>query len=100
MTYIDPIESSPDNYRVLLENEHVRMLEMILPAGESDNEHSHPDECVYFITGGKARIADGNGETMEAELPDGATMWHPAWTHTVTNTGETEIRAIIVESNK
>ncbi len=100
MTYIDPIESSPDNYRVLLENEHVRMLEMILPAGESDNEHSHPDECVYFITGGKARIADGNGETMEAELPDGATMWHPAWTHTVTNTGETEIRAVIVESKK
>ena len=100
MTYIDPIDSSPDHYKVLLENEHVRILEMIVPAGEADNEHSHHDEAVYFITGGKAKIVEGNGETMEAEFPDGATMWHPAWTHQVTNTGDTEIRAIIVESKK
>ena len=100
MAYIDPIESSPDHYKVLLENEHVRMLEMIIPAGEADNQHSHPDETVYFITGGNAKIVEENGDTMEAELPDGATMWHPAWTHQVTNTGDTEIRAIIVESKK
>ena len=73
MTYIDPVESSPDHYKVLLENEHVRMLEMIVPVGEADNEHSHPDETVYFIAGGKASIVDQNGDTMEAELPDGAT---------------------------
>ena len=100
MTYIDPTESSPDNYKVILENDHVRMLEMTLPAGTSDNQHSHLDESVYFISGGKASIVDGDGETMEAELPDGTTMWHPAWTHTVTNTGDTEIRAIIVESKR
>ena len=80
MPYIDPIDSSPDHYTVLLENEHVRMLEMIVPAGESDNLHSHPDETVYFITGGKASVTV-DGESMEMELPDGATMWHEAWTH-------------------
>lgn len=98
MPYIDPVESSPDNYKVLEENEHVRMLEMIVPAGESDELHSHPDEAVYFITGGKARVTMENGEQVEMELPDGATMLHPAWTHQVTNTGDTEIRAIIVET--
>jgi quercetin dioxygenase-like cupin family protein len=97
---IDPVESSPDNYKVLLENEHVRMLEMIVPAGGSDNKHSHPDETVYFITGGKTSIVDENGDTMEAELSGGATKWHPAWTHQVTNTGDTEIRAFIVDSKK
>jgi hypothetical protein len=35
---------------------------------------------------------------MEAELPDGHIMWHEAWTHTVTNRGDSEIKAIIVES--
>ena len=99
VTYIDPVESSPDNYKVLLENEHVRMLEMIVPAGASDNEHSHLDETVYFITGGTAKVTV-DGESMEMELPDGATMWHEAWTHQVTNVGDTEIRAIIVESKK
>ena len=97
---IDPVESSPDNYKVLLENEHVRMLEMIVPAEGSDNKHSHPDETAYFITGGKTSVVDENGDTMEAELPGGATKWHPVWTHQVTNTGDTKIRAIIVDSKK
>ncbi len=97
MAYIDPVESSPNNYKVLQENDHVRMLEMVVPAGESDVLHSHPDEAVYFITGGKARVTV-NGEEMEMELPDGASMLHEAWTHQVTNIGDTEIRAIIVET--
>lgn len=97
MTYIDPIESSPAHYKVLEENDEVRMLEMTVPAGESDNLHSHPNEAVYFITGGKARVTV-DGEQMEMELPDGATMLHEAWTHQVTNIGDIEIRAIIVES--
>ncbi len=97
MPYIDPVESSPNNYKVLQENDQVRMLEMIVPPGESDNLHSHPDEAVYFITGGKARVTVGD-EQVEMELPDGASMLHEAWTHQVTNIGDTEIRAIIVET--
>jgi beta-alanine degradation protein BauB len=97
MPYIDPVESSPNNYKVLQENDQVRMLEMIVPPGESDNLHSHPDEAVYFITGGKARVTVGD-EQVEMELPDGASMLHEAWTHQVTNVGDTEIRAIIVET--
>ena len=54
------------------------MLEMIVPAGASDVLHSHPDEAVYFITGGKARVTMENGEQVEMELPDGATMLHEA----------------------
>ena len=53
MEYKDPIEVSPDNYRLLLEDGDYRLVEMSLPAGTSDIEHSHPDEMVYFITGGK-----------------------------------------------
>jgi len=98
MPYIDPTESSPDNYKVLEENEHVRMLEMIVPAVASDELHSHPNEAVYFITGGKARVTLENGEQVEMELPDGASMLHEAWTHQVTNIGDTEIRSITVES--
>ncbi len=98
MTYIDPVQASPDNYKVIFENEHVRVLEMNVPAGQSDNEHSHPAETVYFISGGKAKIDLPGGESMEAELPDGTVMWHEPWTHQVSNVGSTDIRAIIVEN--
>ena len=98
MAYIDPVKSSPDNYKVLLENDHVRVLEMNLKAGETDNTHSHPDETVYFVTGSKVKIHLPDGGAMEADIPDGHVMWHEAWTHTVENVGSTDIKAIVVEN--
>jgi mannose-6-phosphate isomerase-like protein (cupin superfamily) len=98
MTYIDPIQASPGNYRLLLQNEHVRVLEMTLPAGESDTNHSHPAETVYFVRGGRARIYLAGGDSAEVDLPDGHVMWHEPWTHRVENIGTSDIRAVIVES--
>ena len=97
MNYIDPTTASPDNYKLLLENEQVRVMEMTLPAGTSDTQHSHNDETVYFLSGGKLKIHLPDGQAVEAELPDGHVMWHEAWTHTVENVGNTDVRAIIVE---
>ncbi len=98
MTYIDPVEVAGDHYSVMLENEHVRVLEMKLAAGEIDNQHSHPSETVYFITGGKVKFHLPDGETAEAEVPDGGVIWHEEWTHRVENIGSTDIHAIIVEA--
>lgn len=98
MPYIDPVKVSPRNYRVLLENEHVRVLEMNLTAGEADKMHSHPSETVYFISGGRVRVHLPDGATPELELPDGFVMWHEAWTHRIESIGTSDIKAIIVES--
>ncbi len=100
MTYIDPVKVSPSNYKVLLENDHVRVLEMHLRAREKDEVHSHPAETVYFITGGKAKIHLPDGQTVDAELPDGHVMWNDAWTHQVENVGTSDIQAIIVEDQR
>lgn len=98
MAYIDPTKVSPANYKVLLENGHVRVLQMSLNAGESDKMHSHPPETVYFIKGGKVNIHLPDGKIVSAEIPDGHVMWHEAWTHRVENVGASNVRAIIVES--
>ena len=98
MAYIDPCEVSADHYKVIFNNEHLRVVEMTLPAGAKDNEHSHPNETVYFITGGKVRITMENGESMEADIPDGHVMDHEPWTHQVSNIGSTDIRAILYET--
>jgi len=96
-SYIDPIKVSGAHYRVLLENDRVRVIEMNLPAGEKDNEHSHPAETVYFLQGSKVRVHLPGGETADLEFPDGHIMWHEPWTHQVENIGTRDIRAIIVE---
>ena len=89
---------SSKNYKVLLENDQVRVLQMDLKAGESDVTHSHPSETVYFVKGGKAKIHLSDGGAMEADIPDGHVMWHEEWTHRVENQGTTDILAIIVEN--
>ena len=97
MEYLDPVEVSPENYKLLLDNDHVRVLQMTLKAGESDVTHSHRNETVYFESGGKVVVHLPDGGTAELEPPDGFVMWHEAWTHRVQNVGTTDIRAIIVE---
>jgi quercetin dioxygenase-like cupin family protein len=98
MTYGDPVQVSPSNYRLLLENDQVRVLEMTLRAGEHDETHSHPAETVYSICGGEARITLADGGSAELDLADGHVMWHEPWTHQVENVGDSEIRAVIVET--
>ena len=83
---------------VLLENEHVRIILMTLKAGESDQQHSHRDESVYFIKGGKLRVHMPAGESVELEMPDGGVMWHEEWTHRVENIGDTDLQAVVVET--
>ncbi len=89
MAYIDPCDVSPDYYKKLFDNETLRVVEMTLPAGHKDTQHSHPNETVYFIKGGKVRIYVGD-DSMEADIPDGHVIHHEAWTHTVENIGDTD----------
>ncbi|MDA0988196.1 MAG: hypothetical protein O2783_03490 [Chloroflexi bacterium] len=97
MTYIDPVQVSSKNYKTVLENAQVRVLEMNLSAGETDVTHSHPSEIAYFVSGGKVKIHLPGGDAMEADIPDGHVMWHEEWTHQVENVGTSDIKAIVVE---
>lgn len=95
-TYIDPVVAASEHYTLLQDGERARMIEMRLPPGARDNEHSHPNEFVYFIKGSQARIRVSD-EEMELDIPDGMVMEHEPWTHSVENIGDTEIVAIIFE---
>lgn len=90
-------EASPDRYEVLEDNDEVLVLKMVLKPGESDAMHQHRNETVYFQQGGKLTISLPDGKSVDAEVPDGHVMWHEAWVHQVTNSGSTDVVAIIVE---
>ena len=94
--YIDATVAAADHYKLLSQEGDLRVIQMELPAGEQDNLHSHHNETVYFLSGGKAMIHVGD-QVVNAEIPDGHVMHHGPWTHSVKNAGEAAIRAIIVE---
>src|SRR2546421_13084315 len=93
----DPVKTSPQYYRVLLENDQVRVLEYHLKAGEKEPMHSHPVGVVYVLGGAKLKFSYPDGRTEERAAATGETIWREPTTHAVENIGDTEAHAIAVD---
>jgi quercetin dioxygenase-like cupin family protein len=93
----DPVATSPQYYKVLLENEQVRVLEYRLKPGEREPVHSHPAGVVYVLSGGKMKFTYPDGHSEERTAAAGETIWREPVTHAVENIGDTEAHAIAVD---
>lgn len=96
--HIEVTEVSPDIYTVLLENEHVRVLEYLIEPGEKEAWHTHPPKVSYIISGGTLRITTEGGDSFVADEESGNTAWMGAvGRHFGENIGTTPIRIVLVE---
>lgn len=93
----DAVKVAPHVYKVLFENERVRMLEASMEPGGSSEMHSHPDYLVYMLADGKVKFTTPSGETAEVELAAGTSLWREAEEHSTDNVGETAIHALFFE---
>ena len=96
-TAADAVTVAPHVYKVLLENDRVRVLEVRANPGDKTEMHSHPANVAIAITDGKYRFTSPDGQTTEAELKAGQVMYFDAVEHAGEFTGTTEARALIVE---
>ena len=95
---IDPVVVSPDMYKVLLENQHVRVVEYEVLPGQKDNWHTHPAKVSYIVAGGSLRITPEQGESFIVEEKTGSTTWFEAvGKHFGENVGQTPVRIVFVE---
>jgi beta-alanine degradation protein BauB len=93
----DPVKTSPQYYKVLLENDLVRVLEYRLKAGEKEPMHSHPAGVVYVLSGAKLRFSYPDGRREERAAATRETIWREPTTHAVENAGDTEAHAIAID---
>ncbi|MDQ6949081.1 MAG: cytoplasmic protein [Actinomycetota bacterium] len=93
----DAAEAAPHIYKVLFENERVRLLDVRMKPGDESAQHSHPDYVLYALKGGKVKLSDASGQSAEVDVPDGATMWRDAEEHSALNIGTTELHALFLE---
>lgn len=93
----DPACTDPDKYKVVFENEHVRVLEYVDHPGDRTTPHAHPDSVMYTLSGFRRRLYDGNGESRDVEIAAGTTGWLPAQRHAGHNIGDTDTHVIFVE---
>ncbi len=97
-TAIDVLEASPDKYKLVLENEYVRVIEYTLKPGEKDNPHTHPPKTSYVISGGIFRVYPENEKPFDYVEVQGVTEWSDKTTkHYVENIGNTTITILLTE---
>jgi len=92
----DPITTNPALYRVVFENERVRVLEYLDQPGEQTTPHSHPDSVMITASDFDRRLVHGAQEAV-VRIQAGAVRWLDAQTHSGHNIGTTPTHAFFVE---
>lgn len=82
---------------VKFENEHVRVLELLLKPGQSERQHSHPQYVLYPLNDYRVRNTNADGTVRVFERKAGDVFWGGPITHGGENVGTTDVHAIIVE---
>ena len=96
----DVAKVSPDQYKVIFENDKVRVMDDLSKPGDKADWHSHPDMLIYVLEGGKSKTTFKDGKTTTREFKKGTTVWQDAVTHATENVGKTKIHLILVELKK
>ena len=92
----DPVKVAPNNFKVLLDNDRVRVLEF-RSKGEQIPMHSHPDCVIYNFVTGKTKYTAPDGKTTERESKAGDVTWRDAESHASQFIGTGEAHALLVE---
>jgi quercetin dioxygenase-like cupin family protein len=97
---IDPVSVSPDMYKVLLENENVRVVQYTIDPGQRDQIHTHPPKVSYVLKGGTLRISLGDTSFVSEDHP-GETVFRGAVPrHYAANVGTTPVSIVLIEPRK
>jgi beta-alanine degradation protein BauB len=96
----DPAQTDGDKYKVIFENERVRVLEYKDKPGDKTHEHSHPAFVLYALVPFKRRISLPDGKAMLREFKAGDVLYSDAQTHIGENVGSTPTHVIMVELKK
>ena len=95
----DAVAANP-SYRVLLENDRVRVIEYRSRPGRGvcgEGLHWHPAHVTVNLTPARFRYTPEGGQTQTGEVPAGIVLWEEAGAHAAENIGGWNTHLVIVE---
>lgn len=96
----DAVQTDGDKYKVILENECVRVLDYHDSPGEKTHQHRHPAFVLYALSAFKRTVTLPDGKVLTREFKAGDAMWSDAQTHIGENIGQSPTHVVIVEFKK
>lgn len=96
----DPAKSRPDEFRVVLENDKVRVLHLVSRPGKpvcGVGRHTHPAHLTIALSDARVRVTLPDGTKIVGTQKLGDVAWSEPDDHTTENVGGSSIRALLVE---
>ncbi|HKT70291.1 MAG TPA: hypothetical protein VJP83_12680 [Terriglobales bacterium] len=94
----DAAQLAPQMYKVILDNDKVRVSDYHIRPGDKEPMHSHPTGVVvYYFTDAKMRVTSPEGKTATASNKAGDVLWRDPVTHSAQNIGTNEVHSLLVE---
>ena len=90
-------EVDPDHYKLIFENEKVRVVRITYGTGEKSVMHYHPDAVAVMMTDNISTFTLPDGEVIEISAEHGDAVWTPAGEHLPQNVGDKPVEVILVE---
>ena len=92
----DPTQTDPENYKVVFENDRVRVLEYTDTPGTRTSPHRHPDSVMYTLSSFERRLTHGD-QQRDVQMEAGRVNWLPAQEHSGENIDTSDTHVLFVE---
>ena len=93
----DPAASDGDKYKVMLENDRVRVFAYSDQPGDKTHPHVHPAFVVYAVAPFQRRLTLSDGRVMTREFKAGDVLYSAGESHFGENVGTTPTQVVMVE---
>ena len=93
----DPVVTDGDKYKVVLENDRVRVLEYRDSPGGRTSPHHHSDFVLCALSAFRRRFVLADGREVVRDVRPGEVAWSQAQSHIGENVGTTDTHVLIVE---
>ena len=94
---LDPLQLYPGNYRVLLDNDRVRVLDFRLAKGATEKMHRHPAHVAVFLGEFRIQFTLPDGSTAIRDAHFGDVAYSDGAMHSSENVGSNDAHGILIE---
>jgi oxalate decarboxylase/phosphoglucose isomerase-like protein (cupin superfamily) len=93
----DPVKVDPQHYKVIFENDQVRVLRIHYGPHEKSVMHVHPNAVVVYESDAHMKMTTPDGKSVVSDGKAGDSQWTPAGAHLPENAGDKPVDAVLVE---
>jgi len=96
----DLVNVMPNDVKVLVDNDQVRVLEVLHKPGVKEPMHSHPAYVSVYLSATRVKVTTPDGKTVEKDRKAGEAAYSGPTTHALENIGTSDQHVIVIELKK